>query len=454
MANTTTESGTDRPARDIYSVSRLNREAKALLETSFPLLWIEGEISNLSRPASGHIYFSLKDAQAQIRCALFRGSQRGMACAPRDGLHVLARARVSLYEGRGDYQLIVEYVEEAGEGRLRQAYEQLKRRLHAEGLFDAAHKKPLPLLPRRIGVITSPSGAAIRDILATLRRRFAAIPVVIYPVPVQGDAAAPAVVEAIQRAQARAECDVLILARGGGSLEDLWAFNEEIVARAIHASTVPIVTGVGHETDITIADFVADARAATPTAAAELVSPDSEAWLNALFAHQSRIARLMRDRLNNLGQRVDGLRARLAHPRQRLLHAADRLAALRDRLQHSVDQQMQSRRYLLDNAVLRLTHASPVHRIRALQGQVPAFIAKLEADVRGHMHAARLRLERSTAQLNAYNPLTTLARGYAIITSEGTNAVLRDAADAKPGTVVHARLARGRLRARVEESET
>lgn len=454
MANTTTAHDTARPARDIYSVSRLNREAKALLEGTFPLLWVEGEISNLSRPASGHVYFSLKDSQAQVRCALFRGSQRGLACAPRDGLHVLARARVSLYEGRGDYQLIVEYVEEAGEGRLRQAFELLKRRLHAEGLFDAAHKKPLPQLPRRIGVITSPTGAAIRDILVTLRRRFAAIPVVIYPVPVQGDAAAPAIAAALARAQARADCDVLILARGGGSLEDLWAFNEEIVARALHAGTIPVVTGVGHETDITIADFVADARAATPTAAAEMVSPDAGAWLNAIAVLEARMTRAARDRLNTLAQRVDSLRARLVHPRQRLLHAADRLATLRDRMRQAVRFDLETRRHTLVHAGLRLASASPVHRIHALQGQIPMLIAKLDAGIRGHMHATRIRLERAAAQLNAYNPLTTLARGYAIVTSAETSTVLRDAADAKPGTLVHARLARGRLRARVEESET
>jgi exodeoxyribonuclease VII large subunit len=394
--------------RDIYTISRLNREAKQLLEGTFPLIWVEGEISNLSRPASGHLYFSLKDEQAQIRCALFRGSQRGLACAPRDGLHVVARARVSLYEGRGDFQLIVETLEEAGEGRLRQAFEALKRRLLAEGLFDAARKKTPPRLPACIGVITSPSGAAIRDVLTTLRRRFPAIPIIVYPVPVQGDAAAPAIAAAIARAGERAECDVLILARGGGSLEDLWAFNEEIVARAIFACPIPVVTGVGHEVDVTIADFVADARAATPTAAAEMVSPDAREWLIAVEAFELRLLRRMRDRLNSFSQRVDGLRARVVHPRQRIAHALERLAGMRMRLRHA----MRTR----------------TERLRA-------------------------RLERASAQLNAYNPLATLARGYAVVTDAASGAVLRDAKDVKPGDSILARLANGRLRAHVEESE-
>jgi exodeoxyribonuclease VII large subunit len=354
------------------------------------------------------LYFSLKDEQAQIRCALFRGSQRGLACAPRDGLHVVARARVSLYEGRGDFQLIVETLEEAGEGRLRQAFEALKRRLLAEGLFDAARKKTPPRLPACIGVITSPSGAAIRDVLTTLRRRFPAIPIIVYPVPVQGDAAAPAIAAAIARAGERAECDVLILARGGGSLEDLWAFNEEIVARAIFACPIPVVTGVGHEVDVTIADFVADARAATPTAAAEMVSPDAREWLIAVEAFELRLLRRMRDRLNSFSQRVDGLRARVVHPRQRIAHALERLAGMRMRLRHA----MRTR----------------TERLRA-------------------------RLERASAQLNAYNPLATLARGYAVVTDAASGAVLRDAKDVKPGDSILARLANGRLRAHVEESE-
>ncbi len=267
------------PLREIYSVSRLAREAKAVLEGGFPMLWIEGEISNFARPSSGHCYFTLKDAYAQVRCALFRGSQRTLACVPKDGMQVVLRARVSFYEGRGEFQLVVEHLEEAGEGVLRRAFEALKNRLALEGMFDVARKKPLPQLPRRIGVITSPRGAVILDIITTLARRFPAIAVLIYPVPVQGDGAAAKIAAALRLAGERRDCDALIIARGGGSLEDLWPFNEEVVARALHECPLPVVSGVGHETDFTIADLVADARAPTPTAAAVMLSPDFREWL-------------------------------------------------------------------------------------------------------------------------------------------------------------------------------
>ena len=295
------------PFRDVYTVSRLNREAKAVLETGFPPIWIEGEISNLSRPASGHVYFSLKDAQAQVRCAFFRQHQRLLGIALKDGLHVLARARVSLYEGRGDYQLIIEYLEEAGEGALRRAFDALKQRLLQEGLFDVAHKKPLPRLPRRLGIITSPSGAVLHDILTTLRRRFPGIAVLVFPVPVQGEGAAEKIAKAIRLAGERGDCDALILARGGGSLEDLWAFNEEIVARAIYACPIPVVSGVGHETDFTIADMVADARAPTPTAAAEMLSPDQQEWLAQFARFEARLATGMQGRLRSRQQHLDWL---------------------------------------------------------------------------------------------------------------------------------------------------
>ncbi|HAO34421.1 MAG TPA: exodeoxyribonuclease VII large subunit, partial [Candidatus Competibacteraceae bacterium] len=256
--------------REPYSVSRLNQEARRLLEGQFPALWVEGEVSNLTRPASGHLYFSLKDARAQIRCALFQPRALLFRDCPRNGQQVLARGRVSLYEPRGDFQLIVDYVEEAGAGALRRAYDELRVRLEREGCFAPERKKPLPRFPRRIGVITSPSGAAVRDVLATLARRCPSVPVLVYPVAVQGEGAAQQIARAIERASRRRECEVVLLVRGGGSLEDLQAFNEEIVARAIVGCSVPLVTGVGHETDVTIADFAADLRAAPPPAAAAL----------------------------------------------------------------------------------------------------------------------------------------------------------------------------------------
>lgn len=396
------------PDRNVYTVSRLNRAAKALLEGSFPLLWVEGELSNLSRPASGHLYFSLKDAQAQVRCALFRGHQRSSNTPLKDGMQVLVRARVSLYEGRGDYQLIVESLEAAGEGALRRAFELLKQRLALEGLFDTAAKKPLPRLPKRIGVITSPSGAVLHDILTTLQRRFPAIPVLLYPVPVQGEGAAEKIAAMLKLAGKRRDCDVLILARGGGSLEDLWAFNEEVVARALHACPIPVVCGVGHETDFTIADFVADARAATPTAAAEMLSPNQADWFATLGDMERRLRRQLRDRLLGAAQRLDYLNARLLrHNPQALL----REQGLRNRHLHAQ----------LANAMQRLLERS------------------------------QQRLVRATQALDTLSPLATLARGYAILEIPQTGAVLRAATAVRVGDPVRARLAQGQLDCRVEK---
>jgi len=290
--------------RDIYSVSRLNREVRVLLERGFASLWLEAEISNLAKPSSGHWYFSLKDATAQVRCCMFR--QRNMMCAfaPRDGQKVLVRARIGLYEPRGEYQLVVDHMEDSGQGALKRQFEELSAKLAAEGLFAPERKRALPMIPKRIGVITSPSGAAIRDILHVLARRFAAVPVLIYPVAVQGAAAAAEIAAAVRLAGRRAECDVLILARGGGSLEDLWAFNDEALARAIVASPIPIISGIGHEIDFTIADFAADVRAPTPSAAAEIAVPDGAEWLTSLARLTHRLQR-------GLLRRVEAQRERL-----------------------------------------------------------------------------------------------------------------------------------------------
>src|SRR3984885_11643629 len=293
-----------RPERDIYSFSRLNREVRVLLERGFGSLWLEAEISNFAKPSSGHWYFSLKDATAQVRCAMFR--QRNMLCAftARDGQKVLVRARIGLYEPRGEYQLIVDHMEDAGLGALKRQFEELSAKLAAEGLFAAERKRPLPMIPKRIGVITSPTGAAIRDILHVLARRFAAVPVLIYPVAVQGATAAAEIAAAVRLAGRRAECDVLILARGGGSLEDLWAFNDEALARAIVASPIPVVSGIGHEIDFTIADFAADVRAPTPSAAAEIAVPDGEEWLASLARLAQRLQRGLRRRVEAQRERL------------------------------------------------------------------------------------------------------------------------------------------------------
>lgn len=435
--------------RDIYTVSRLNREAKALLEDSFPLLWVEGEISSLSRPTSGHLYFSLKDSQAQVRCALFRGNQRGLSARPRDGMLVLVRARASLYEGRGDYQLIVETLEEAGEGALRRAFELLKNRLAAEGLFDAAHKKPLPRLPRRIGVITSPSGAVLHDILTTLQRRFPAIPVLLHPVPVQGEGAAERIAAMIGLAGRRRDCDVLIVARGGGSLEDLRAFNEEIVARTIHACPIPIVCGVGHETDFTIADFVADARAPTPTAAAEMLSPHQSDWLAALNQKERRLKQLARDRLRTAQQHLDYLSSRLVHPNTRLFQLRDRLVTLDQRLQHAAQQYFRHTGQRLQLLAARLMARNPRAGLREQTLRLTHLRKNLVAHLQRAQERSRERLQRAAQLLDTLSPLATLARGYAIVERpDGT--VLRTARTVQVGEHVRARLAQGLLDCRVE----
>ncbi|MCW8848051.1 MAG: exodeoxyribonuclease VII large subunit, partial [Sedimenticola sp.] len=306
--------------RDIYSVSRLNSEVRSVLEGSFPLLWVEGEISNLARPASGHIYFSLKDAQAQVRCAMFRMKRQHLRFQPENGLKVLIRARVGLYEGRGEFQLIAEHMEPAGEGDLRQAFDQLKQKLQTEGLFDTAQKRALPILPKRIGIITSPTGAAVQDVLTVLQRRFPAIPLLIFPVVVQGDEAAQSIINALKLAEKRQDCDLLILTRGGGSLEDLMAFNDEGVARTIHQLTIPLISAVGHEIDFTIADFVADQRAPTPSVAAELATPDSQELLDKLNMLQRRVTLGVTRKVKRLTELQQNLNQRLrrSHPGVRL----------------------------------------------------------------------------------------------------------------------------------------
>src|ERR1700761_6483010 len=322
------------PERNVYTVTRLNREVRLLIERGLGVVWVEGELSNLSVPSSGHWYFSLKDRDAQLRCAMFRQRNMTVGFTPKSGQQILARGRVSVYEPRGDYQFIVEHLEEAGGGALKREFERLKAKLAAEGLFATERKRSLPRFPRRIGVVTSPSGAAIRDILHILARRFPPAAVMISPTPVQGDAAIPSIVEAIQTATARAECDVLIVARGGGSIEDLWCFNDERVARAIRASGIPIVSGIGHEIDFTIADFVAHARAPTPSGAAELVAPDRRACLEALARTMERLAACMRRELRSVDSRFSATRARLslAHPGVRLRQQTQRLDDLEGRL--------------------------------------------------------------------------------------------------------------------------
>ncbi|HSQ69623.1 MAG TPA: exodeoxyribonuclease VII large subunit [Steroidobacteraceae bacterium] len=438
------------PDRNVYTVSRLNREARMLLEGGLGSVWIEGELSNLSRPASGHWYFSLKDSQAQLRCAMFRQRNLLVRFPVRDGALVLARGRVSLYEARGEFQLVVEHLEEAGEGLLRRRFEQLKQKLAAEGLFELARKQPLPRLPRRIGVVTSPTGAAIRDILHVLRRRFPAIPVLIYPVAVQGEAAPAEISETLDLAGLRADCDVLILARGGGSLEDLWAFNDERVARAIFACPIPLLCGVGHETDVTIADFVADERAPTPSAAAERCVPDRTEWLRAIEAQERRMSLAARRRIADARQQLAFRESRLArsHPGVRLRQHAQRLDELDARLRRASALGLERARTRVDQARSLLQRSSPQLRMAAVRLRLDAASRSLAAEAQGALSRAQRRLDLASRTLAAVSPLATLSRGYAIVTDQSGH-VVTDAGGVASGAPIEARLANGTLCATV-----
>lgn len=448
----------DNPApaatRVVLSVSRLNREVRGMLESGLPLLWVEGEISNLARPASGHVYFTLKDSKAQIRCALFKARGRLLSFRPENGTEVLVRGRVSLYEPRGDYQLIAEHMEESGDGALRRQFEALKARLEAEGLFDAALKRPLPTMPRRIGVITSPSGAAIRDVLHVLRRRFPGIDVLIYPVPVQGRDAVPGIVSMIERASLRKEVDVLLLTRGGGSLEDLQAFNEEAVARAIAACDVPLVSAVGHEIDFTIADFAADQRAPTPSAAAELMSPDAAEWSGRFDQITLRLERLARDHLRRITDQLLQLRGRLArqHPGRRLRDHAQRLDELDMRLRNAWRIAQRNRRSGLIQLHRRLSAASPRSRIAREMAVCDSLAQRLMTAQRRELADRRRSLSALARTLESVSPLATVARGYAIVQSPDGE-VIRRADSVSPGDRITARLASGSLDARVERTD-
>ena len=440
------------PQREIFTISQLNAQARMLLERGLGSVWLEGEISNLARPASGHWYFSLKDESAQVRCAMFRSRSMLVRFPVKDGARVLARGRVSLYEARGEFQVVVEHLEEAGEGALRRRFEELKKKLLAEGLFEAEQKQPLPTLPRRVGVITSPTGAALRDILHILKRRFPAVPVLIYPVAVQGEAAPREIVQALQVADARRDCDVLILARGGGSLEDLMAFNDESVARAIYACGIPVISGVGHETDVTIADFVADERAPTPSGAAERAVPDSAQYLRALSALERGLAQSIRRKLLSLRQSLAHSERALGHlsPRARLLQHAQRLDELEQRLQRAVSARLERARVRLANAEALLGRSSPVRRLAPLKQRLEAAQRRVPVAMQRRLQAARERFERSLRTLNAVSPLATLDRGYAIVTDDGSH-VVTDASSLMPGSSIEARLARGSVRATVTD---
>ncbi|KHL68502.1 exodeoxyribonuclease [Pseudomonas flexibilis] len=436
--------------REVLSVSQLNNRARLLLEDVFAQVWVEGEISNLARPASGHVYFTLKDGQAQVRCALFRQNALRVRQALRDGLAVRVRGKVSLFEGRGDYQLILDSVEPAGDGALRLAFEALKGKLSDEGLFAAERKRPLPSHPRRIGIVSSPTGAVIRDIISVFRRRAPQVELTLVPTAVQGREATAQIVRALQLAD-RQGFDALILARGGGSLEDLWCFNEEAVARALAACVTPTVSAVGHETDVSICDFVADVRAPTPSAAAELLAPHSADLQQRLAVLERRLQLCMRQHLHREQLRLEGLLRRLRHPGERVQQLALRVDDLERRLHQALQRRLEQSRERLLRLEHRLASRHPGRQLALLRQRLDSLAERLPRATLAGLRQRRLQLAALAQTLQVVSPLATLGRGYSILLDEQGHAI-RDARQTHVGQRLEARLGEGRLSVRVEDN--
>ncbi|HAU5636050.1 exodeoxyribonuclease VII large subunit [Citrobacter amalonaticus] len=436
----------------IFTVSRLNQTVRLLLEQEMGQVWISGEISNFSQPSSGHWYFTLKDDTAQVRCAMFRNSNRRVTFRPQHGQQVLVRANITLYEPRGDYQIIVESMQPAGEGLLQQKYEQLKAKLQAEGLFDQQHKQPLPSPAHCVGVITSKTGAALHDILHVLKRRDPSLPVIIYPTAVQGDDAPGQIVRAIELANTRQECDVLIVGRGGGSLEDLWSFNDERVARAIFASAIPVVSAVGHETDVTIADFIADLRAPTPSAAAEMISRNQQELLRQILSAQQRLGMAMDYFLANRSRRFTQIYHRLQqqHPQLRLARQQTALERLHQRMNVAIDGQLKRTSQRQSRLLQRLNQQNPQPRIHRAQTRIQQLEYRLAENVRSRLSATRERFGNAVTHLEAVSPLSTLARGYSVSTANDGK-VLKKVKQVKTGDVMTTRLEDGWVESQVTD---
>ena len=436
----------------VLTPSQLNTLARDLLEGAFPLVWVEGELGNVTRPGSGHLYFTLKDARAQVRCAMFKPKSQWLKFVPREGLKVLGRGRLTLYEARGDYQLVFDHLEEAGEGALRRAFEALQARLAAEGLLDAARKRPLPTWVRRVAVITSPTGAAVRDVLSVLARRLPLLEVDVLPSLVQGESAAAQITDLLRRAGASGRYDVVLLTRGGGSLEDLWAFNDEALVRAIAASPVPVVSAVGHETDFTIADFAADLRAPTPSVAAELMVPDRRDLLARLQALHGRSQTLQRHRLAQAMQRADraALRLQAQSPEARLRLLRQRQDGLHRRLDALWRAHLQERQARLRRAATVLRAHHPARRLAVLHERLLRLRARPQSAISRVLQRDRLQLQALARSLEACSPLATVARGYSILTREGDGTLVHSITQAAVGDRLQARLADGSLSLRVD----
>lgn len=443
-------------SNSIYSVSTLNQSVANLLEQEFGWIWVEGEISNLAQPASGHIYFSLKDNAAQVSCAMFKGRNRSVSFQPKNGNQVLVRAKVSLYQPRGNYQLIVDRMEQAGDGALRLQFEALKIKLAAEGLFAETSKQDLPELPECIAIITSKTGAAIHDVLSVIERRFPSIPVKLFPVPVQGSEAAPAICNAIKLidenvADGNLNCDVILLVRGGGSLEDLWSFNEETVARSIFDCSIPIVCGVGHEVDVTIADFVADVRAATPTAAAEAVTPDQSTWLQSFDWYQQRLQQLIKNKIERLQEKVQWTHRRLQqqHPENQLQRSRQRSDELKHRLIRCSQSMLQLHQSKLATNNAKLNAHNPMLLLKQKQQARQFLTSRLQQATLNLFSHKKTVLSNVARTLNAISPLQTLERGYSITLNDKGTALL-SIEQVKQNDKIETRLHNGRIISQVE----
>jgi len=438
------------PVANVFTVTRLNTTVRQLLEQEMGSVWLSAEISNFSQPASGHWYFTLKDDGAQVRCAMFRNSNRRVTFRPQHGQQILVRATITLYEPRGDYQLIIESMHPAGEGALQQQFELLKAKLAGEGLFDQQHKQPLPEPAKQVGVITSATGAALHDVLRVLHRRDPSLPVVIYPTPVQGADAPAAIVRAIELANQRAECDVLIVGRGGGSLEDLWSFNEERVARAIFASRIPVVSAVGHETDVTIADFVADLRAPTPSAAAEIVSRNQTELLRQLLSQQQRLEMAMDYYLAQQQRRFSRLDHRLQqqHPQLRLARQQTALFRLQQRLNEAMENRLRQTMRQQDRLAQRLAAHQPQPRLFQAQRQLEQMRYRLQQSLEKRLNHDRQRFATLAAQLEGVSPLATLARGFSV-TTDLSGQVVKKTAQLQSGDTLRTRLDDGWVESQV-----
>jgi exodeoxyribonuclease VII large subunit len=438
--------------KTILTVSRLTALLRGVLEENFEQVWVQGEVSNLSFPSSGHLYFTLKDAGAQLRCVMFKGAAKNLKFRPGDGMALITRGRISVYDQRGEYQLICEYLEPAGIGALQLAFMQLKERLAKEGLFDESHKRPLPTFPRRIGVVTSPTGAAIHDILNILRRRFASVEILLYPVRVQGEGSADEIARAIDDMNRLDLADVLIVGRGGGSLEDLWAFNEEVVARAVHRSKLPVISAVGHETDWTICDFAADLRAPTPSAAAELVIASSVELRGRMEALDHRLRLAIETRLAGMEARIDALRRSLHDPGTMLGHLAQRVDDLGGRLEFALQNSVDCNRVKFDRLQTGLMYNNPVRAIEDLRQRLTLLSLQGERLITWKLERMKHLFSSATARLEVLSPLRTLSRGYSVATTED-GAVASDTSQLTPGDRIRLQLHRGRAFCRVEEIE-